>query len=186
VSKPRFNEANCGEPTVSLQATRLRRDRLAGEMTRWLSHLRSERRLVAKRWKPMPRRSFSVSAFLSEHWGKVVTLARFAALEAGDVRAFMAIGAATTLRAFPDAHSGGSTLVRPLLERKAKARSVLYRDPRAPRSAKACRSRFDAAANASPMPMNARRNPCPLDLARDAAVMALCTARACVFLRRSA
>src|SRR5258707_10766138 len=64
---------------------------IAREMTRWLSHLRSERRLSPKTLEAYARDVRQCLGFLSEHWCAQVTLSRFAALEASDIRAFMAI-----------------------------------------------------------------------------------------------
>src|SRR4030081_2102438 len=63
---------------------------LALEMTRWLSHLRAERRLSPKTLEAYARDVRQCLTFLGAHWGVLVTLPRFAALEASDVRAFMA------------------------------------------------------------------------------------------------
>ena len=62
---------------------------LALQMTRWLSHLRAERRLSPKTLEAYARDVRQCLEFLGEHWGALVTLPRFAALEASDVRAFM-------------------------------------------------------------------------------------------------
>src|SRR2546421_11077129 len=64
---------------------------LALEMTRWLTHLRSERRLSPKTLEAYARDVRQCLGFLCEHWGRRVTLSGFAALEASDVRAFMAM-----------------------------------------------------------------------------------------------
>src|SRR3954454_10809084 len=61
------------------------------QMTRWLSHLRAERRLSPKTLEAYARDVRQCLAFLAEHWGARVTLKAFAALEASDVRAFMAM-----------------------------------------------------------------------------------------------
>src|SRR3979490_1259222 len=63
---------------------------LALQMKRWLSHLRAERRLSPKTLEAYARDVRQCLTFLGEHWGALVTLPRFAALEASDVRAFMA------------------------------------------------------------------------------------------------
>ena len=63
----------------------------SAEMTRWLAHLRAERRLSPKTLEAYARDVRQCLAFLAEHWGALVTLPRFAALEASDVRAFMAM-----------------------------------------------------------------------------------------------
>ena len=72
-------ELACADATLSLQ------------MTRWLSHLRAERRLSSKTLEAYARDVRQFFTFLCEHWGTAVTLARFASLEASDVRAFMAM-----------------------------------------------------------------------------------------------
>src|SRR6202140_5756742 len=64
---------------------------LALEMTRWLSHLRSERRLSPRTLEAYARDVRQCLMFLSEYWGALVTLSRLAALEASDIRAFMAM-----------------------------------------------------------------------------------------------
>src|SRR5258708_9640429 len=72
-------ELDCADESLTLQ------------MTRWLSHLRAERRLSPKTLETYARDLRQCLAFLAEHWGTQVTLARFSALEASDVRAFMAM-----------------------------------------------------------------------------------------------
>jgi integrase/recombinase XerC len=81
-------------------------DDIALQMTRWLSHLRSERRLSPKTLEAYARDVRQCLMFLSGHWGTRVTLARFAALEASDVRAFMAMRRAGDI--------GGRSLMRVL------------------------------------------------------------------------
>ena len=76
------------------------------EMTHWLSHLRSERRLSPKTLEAYTRDVRQCLTFLCEHWGTPVTLARFSALEASDVRAFMAMRRADDI--------GGRSLMRAL------------------------------------------------------------------------
>src|SRR6187399_2845619 len=61
------------------------------EITRWLTHLRAERRLSPKTLEAYARDVRQCLTFLGEHWGRRVTLKGFAALEASDVRAFMAM-----------------------------------------------------------------------------------------------
>ena len=77
VAPPQFELACAGED-------------LALQMTRWLSHLRAERRLSPKTLEAYARDVRQCLTFLGEHWGTLVTLPRFAALEASDVRALMA------------------------------------------------------------------------------------------------
>ncbi|HKO71651.1 MAG TPA: tyrosine recombinase XerC [Bradyrhizobium sp.] len=93
-------------------------DDLAREMTRWLAHLRSERRLSPKTLDAYSRDVRQCLAFLSEHWGSRVTLPGFAALEASDIRAFMAmrrssaIGGRSLMRALAGLRSFGRFLER--------------------------------------------------------------------------
>src|SRR3974390_2526432 len=61
------------------------------EMARWLAHLRAERRLSPKTLEAYARDLRQCLDFLCEHFGARVTLARFSALEAIDIRAFMAM-----------------------------------------------------------------------------------------------
>src|ERR1700709_986736 len=63
---------------------------LALQMTQWLAHLRAERRLSPKTLEAYARDVRQCLTFLSEHWGALVTLPRFAAVEASDIRSFMA------------------------------------------------------------------------------------------------
>src|SRR3954454_23848062 len=63
---------------------------IATEMTRWLTHLRAERRLSPKTLEAYARDLRQCLEFLGGHFGAPVTLPRFAALQATDIRAFMA------------------------------------------------------------------------------------------------
>src|ERR1700716_4298048 len=81
------------KPVPAVQPTELdcAADDIALQMTRWLSHLRAERRLSPKKSEAYFRDLRQCLVFLCEHGGTRVTLARFAAIEARDVRAFMAM-----------------------------------------------------------------------------------------------
>jgi len=57
---------------------------IALQMTRWLTHLRAERRLSPKTLEAYARDLRQCLDFLCEHWGTRVTLARFSLLEAAD------------------------------------------------------------------------------------------------------
>src|SRR5258708_640608 len=111
--------------------------RLALQMTHWLSHLRSERRLSPKTSEAYGRDLRQCLAFLSEHWGTQVTLTRFAALEASDVRAFMAmrrandIGSRSLMRALAGLRSFGR-----FLEREGKGKVGALSAIRAPKIGK--------------------------------------------------
>src|SRR5258707_6401610 len=87
---------------------------VAREMTRWLSHLRSERRLSPKTLEAYARDVRQCLGFLSEHWGTLVTLSRLAALEASDIRAFMAMRRGRDI--------GGRSLMRALAGLRSFAR----------------------------------------------------------------
>jgi integrase/recombinase XerC len=88
------------------------------EMARWQSYLRAERRLSPKTLEAYGRDVRQCLKFLCEHWGARVTLARFARLEASDIRAFMAmrradaIGARSLMRSLAGLRSFGRYLAR--------------------------------------------------------------------------
>jgi integrase/recombinase XerC len=149
---------------------------IAQEMTRWLTHLRAERRLSPKTLEAYARDIRQCLDFLCQHWGERVTLARFAALEATDIRAFMAMRRADEI--------AGRSLMRTLaglrsfgrfLEREGKGKVGALSAIRAPKIAKSL---------PKPIQMVAAKRLADADeragetretwvLARDAAVMAL-------------
>jgi integrase/recombinase XerC len=112
-------------------------DDIALEMTRWLSHLRAERRLSPKTLEAYARDVRQCLTFLGEHWGTLVTLSRFAALEASDIRAFMAmrragdIGGRSLMRALAGLRSFGR-----FLEREGKGKVGALAAIRAPKIGK--------------------------------------------------
>jgi integrase/recombinase XerC len=151
-------------------------DGLALQMTRWLAHLRSERRLSPKTLEAYCRDLRQCLEFLCEHWGSRVTLGRFAKLEASDVRAFMAmrrtrdIGGRSLMRALAGLRSFGR-----FLEREGKGKIGALSAIRAPKVGKSL---------PKPVPMAAAKRLADADeragetrdpwiWARDAAVMAL-------------
>src|SRR4051812_7079028 len=91
---------------------------IATEMARWLTHLRAERRLSPKTLEAYARDLRQCLDFLSGHFGAPVTLPRFAALQATDIRAFMAarraenIGGRSLMRGLGGPGSVGPVLVR--------------------------------------------------------------------------
>ena len=87
---------------------------VAQQMARWLAHLRAERRLSPKTCEAYARDVRQCLTFLSQHWGGLVTLKRLAALEASDIRAFMAARRADDI--------GGRSLMRALAGLRAFAR----------------------------------------------------------------
>lgn len=149
---------------------------IAQEMTRWLSHLGAERRLSPKTLEAYGRDLRQCLDFLCSHWGERVTLARFAALEATDIRAFMAMRRADDIagRSLMRALAGLRSFGR-FLEREGKGKVGALSAIRAPKVAKSL---------PKPLPMASAKRLADADerageeretwvLARDAAVMAL-------------
>src|SRR5918911_112887 len=149
---------------------------IAQEMTRWLTHLKSERRLSPKTLEAYARDLRQCLDFLCEHWGTKVSLARFAALEATDIRAFMAMRRADDIagRSLRRALAGLRSFGR-FLEREGKGKVGALSAIRAPKVAKSL---------PKPLPMASAKRLADADerageereswiLARDAAVMAL-------------
>ena len=149
---------------------------LALQMTRWLSHLRAERRLSPKTLEAYARDVRQCLIFLSEHWGAQVTLPRFAALEASDIRAFMAsrraddIGGRSLMRALAGLRSFGR-----FLEREGKGNVGALSAIRAPKVGKSLPKpiQMAAAKRFADADERAGENREPWIWARDAAVMAL-------------
>jgi integrase/recombinase XerC len=149
---------------------------IAQEMARWLSHLGAERRLSPKTLEAYARDLRQCLDFLCSHWGERVTLARFAALEATDVRAFMAMRRADDIagRSLMRALAGLRSFGR-FLEREGKGKVGALSAIRAPKVAKSL---------PKPLPMASAKRLADADerageeretwiLVRDAAVMAL-------------
>jgi integrase/recombinase XerC len=149
---------------------------VAREMTRWLTHLRSERRLSPKTLEAYARDLRQCLDFLCEHWGTRVTLARFSLLEASDIRAFMAMRRADDIasRSLMRALAGMRSFGR-FLEREGKGKVGALSAIRAPKIGKSL---------PKPLPMASAKRLTDADeragetretwiLARDAAVMAL-------------
>jgi integrase/recombinase XerC len=149
---------------------------LALQMTRWLAHLRSERRLSPKTTEAYARDLRQFLEFLGEHWGTRLTVARFAALEATDVRAFMAmrradeIGGRSLMRALAGLRSFGR-----FLEREGVGKVGALSAIRAPKVGKSLPKpiHMAAARRFADADERAGETRDPWIWARDAAVMAL-------------
>jgi integrase/recombinase XerC len=149
---------------------------IALEMTRWLSHLRAERRLSPKTSEAYARDLRQFLQFLAEHLGTRVTLSGFSALQASDVRAFMAMRRASDI--------GGRSLMRALaglrsfgrfLEREGKGKVGALSAIRAPKVGKSLPKpiHMTAAKRFADADERAGETRDPWIWARDAAVMAL-------------
>jgi len=157
-------ELDCADSTITL------------EMTHWLAHLRSERRLSPKTLEAYARDLRQCLAFLAGHWGARVTLQRFAALEATDVRAFMAmrraddIGGRSLMRALAGLRSFGR-----FLEREGRGKVGALSAIRAPKVGKSLPKPVPivAAKRFADAEERAGEDRDPWIWARDAAVMAL-------------
>ena len=157
-------ELDCADESISL------------EMARWLAFLRAERRLSPKTSEAYARDLRQFLEFLAEHCGTRVTLAAFSAVEASDVRAFLAkrrsdeIGSRSLMRALAGLRSFGR-----FLEREGRGKVGALSAIRAPKIGKSL---------PKPLPMTAAKRLADADeragedrdpwiWARDAAVMAL-------------
>jgi len=157
-------ELACADASITLQ------------MTHWLSHLRAERRLSPKTLEAYARDVRQFMEFLGGHWGTQVSLARFAALEASDVRAFMAmrragdIGGRSLMRALAGLRSFGR-----FLEREGNGKVGALSAIRAPKVGKTLPKpiHMAAAKRFADADERAGETRDPWIWARDAAVMAL-------------
>jgi integrase/recombinase XerC len=149
---------------------------LNAEITRWLSHLRAERRLSGKTLEAYARDLRQFLFFLAGHWGGAVTLGRFARLEATDVRAFMAArrGDAIAGRSLMRALAGLRSFGR-FLERDGKGSVGALSAVRAPKIKKSLPKpiQIAAAKRLADADERAGEDRETWVLVRDAAVMAL-------------
>lgn len=150
--------------------------RLLAEAVHWQAFLRTERRLSPKTQEAYARDLRQFLGFLSQHWGEAVTLARFAALEASDVRAFMASRRADQVagRSLMRALAGLRSFAR-FLEREGKGKVGALSAIRAPKVSKSLPKPLavSAARELTEADLRAGENREPWIWARDAAVMAL-------------
>jgi integrase/recombinase XerC len=149
---------------------------VAQEIARWLSHLGAERRLSPKTLEAYARDLRQCLEFLCKHWGERVTLSRFAALEAVDVRAFMAMRRADDVsgRSLMRALAGLRSFGR-FLEREGKGKVGALSAIRAPKVAKSLPKpiQMAAAKRLTDADERAGEERETWILVRDAAVMAL-------------
>src|SRR3954452_20642393 len=151
-------------------------DDIAVEIARWLMHLRAERRLSPKTLEAYARDLRQCLTFLSGHWGEPVTLPGFSALQASDMRAFMAsrraddIGGRSLMRALAGLRSFGR-----FLEREGQGRVGALTAIRAPKIGKSLPKpiQMASAKRLTDADERAGENREPWIWARDAAVMAL-------------
>jgi integrase/recombinase XerC len=145
-------------------------------MARWLAHLRAERRLSPKTSEAYARDLRQFLGFLAEHRGARVTLKSFAAIEASDVRAFMAsrradeIAGRSLMRALAGLRSFGR-----FLEREGRGKVGALSAIRAPKIGKSLPKplAITAAKRLADADERAGEDRDPWIWARDAAVMAL-------------
>src|SRR6201999_3130170 len=151
-------------------------DDLVREIAHWLSHLRAERRLSPKTLEAYARDLRQCLSFLSEHWGALVTLSRFAKLEATDIRAFMAMRRADDIagRSLARSLAGLRSFAR-FLEREGKGKVGALSAIREPKIGKSLPKpiQMAAAKRLADADERAGEDRDPWIWARDAAVMAL-------------
>lgn len=149
---------------------------IAQEMVRWLAHLRAERRLSPKTSEAYARDLRQFLQFLAEHLGTRVTLKNFSAIEARDVRAFLAkrraeeIAGRSLMRALAGLRSFGR-----FLEREGRGKVGALSAIRAPKIGKSLPKplAIAAAKRLADADERAGEDRDPWIWARDAAVMAL-------------
>jgi len=146
------------------------------ELTRWLAHLGSERRMSPKTLEAYARDVRQFLGFLAAHLGGAPTLKRLARLTPADVRAFMAARRADGIagRSLMRGLAGMRSFAR-FLEREGKGRVGALTAVRAPKIAKSLPKPLAAAAATRLADADLRAGEArePWVLARDAAVLAL-------------
>jgi integrase/recombinase XerC len=149
---------------------------LSLQMTRWLSHLRAERRLSPKTLEAYARDVRQFMFFLADHWGGLVSLSRFGKLAANDVRAFMAARRGDDIagRSLMRALAGLRSFAR-FLEREGLGSVGALSLIRAPKIGKSLPKplQMASAKRLADADERAGENRDPWIWARDAAVMAL-------------
>ncbi len=157
-------ELDCADESIALQ------------MARWLAFLRAERRLSPKTSEAYARDTRQFLQFLAEHRGARVTLKSFSAIEASDVRAFMAMRRADEIagRSLMRALAGLRSFAR-FLEREGRGKVGALSAVRTPKIGKSLPKPLavTAAKRLADADERAGEERDPWIWARDAAVMAL-------------
>jgi integrase/recombinase XerC len=149
---------------------------VVAEVVRWRAYLGSEKRMSPKTVEAYARDTTQFLAFLAEHLGGKVTLARLVKLTPADVRAFMAsrradgIGSRSLMRGL----AGMRSFTR-YLEREGKGRVSALSAVRAPKIGKTLPKPISvsAAKELADVDLRAGEEREPWIFARDAAVLAL-------------
>ncbi|MPZ39610.1 MAG: tyrosine-type recombinase/integrase [Rhizobiales bacterium] len=149
---------------------------VVAQLVRWQAFLAGERRMSPKTVEAYARDASQFLAFLAEHFGGKVTLARLPKLTPADVRAFMAsrraggIGSRSLMRAL----AGMRSFTR-FLEREGKGRVGALSAVRAPKIAKTLPRPLSvsSAKQFADADLRAGEEREPWVFARDAAVLAL-------------
>jgi integrase/recombinase XerC len=149
---------------------------VVAEVVRWRGFLAGERRMSPKTVEAYARDASQFLAFLAEHLGGKVTLARLVKLTPADVRAFMAsrradgIGSRSLMRAL----AGMRSFTR-YLEREGKGRISALSAVRAPKIGKTLPKPISvsAAKELADVDLRAGEEREPWIFARDAAVLAM-------------
>src|SRR3954462_1712345 len=149
---------------------------VAVELTRWLAHLGSERRMSGKTVEAYARDARQFLQFLSRHLGAAPTLAKLAKLTPQDVRAFMAARRAEDIsgRSLMRGLAGMRSFAR-FLERNGKGKVGALAAVRTPKTGKTLPKplAIAAAKRMADTDLRAGEERDPWILARDAAVLAL-------------
>jgi integrase/recombinase XerC len=149
---------------------------VAAELTRWLAHLGSERRMSPKTLEAYQRDIGQFLAFMAEHLGSAPSLKDLARLTPQDVRAFMAARRAAGIsgRSLMRVLAGARSFAR-FLERNGKGKVAALAAVRAPKVSKTLPKPLAATAarRMTETDLRAGEERAPWIFARDAAVLAL-------------
>jgi integrase/recombinase XerC len=149
---------------------------VAAQIARWRMHLAAERRVSPKTCEAYERDVRQFLAFLSEHLGARVTLARLARLTPSDIRAFMAArrGEGISGRSLARGLAGARSFAR-FIERNGDGKVGALFAVRSPKIAKTLPKPLAVASarQVTQSEVRAGEDRAPWILARDAAVLGL-------------